>query len=337
MKYSCDGENSIFLFEHSKLNCFCIISKSKQFNLPGLGGTRFIGYPDLATAITTATALSKSMLFKNRIAKLPFTGAKQIIFSTENNISKQKRNDILAYSAECVNSLKGEFITGTDMGLTAEDVNFMATISPYILHGEAGNTSYNTAIGVMEGLINIIKMVLPSKPTSDLQVVVQGVGKVGAHIVELLKQQGMQVAISDIDREKGLKISDLHKAAFLPQITQLKCDIFMPCAIENSVNFSLMKSLGASIIAGCANNQLNHSEDDLILSANGIFYAPDFVINSGGTIHAAASYLRWSTDKLIEKIKLIPQQLKEIYHYSTKNKIGTQQAAREYVLASLDQ
>jgi leucine dehydrogenase len=96
-----------------------------------------------------------------------------------------------------------------------------------------------------------------------------------------------------------------------------------------------MKSMDVSIVAGGANNQLASLQDDLMLATNGIFYAPDFVINSGGTIHAAASYLDWNKNKLMEKIKLIPQQLREIYDYALKNKIGTYHAAKEYALETI--
>jgi glutamate dehydrogenase/leucine dehydrogenase len=335
MEYS-DDKNKVFLFEHNKLNCHCIIAKNNQIDLPGLGGTRFITYNDLAAAIDEAKALATSMLFKNVIAKLPFTGAKQIIFCKDKNISKKKRTDILLYSADCVNSLKGDFITGTDMGLTANDVSLMAKISPYILHGEAGDTAFDTAIGVMEGLLSMLNLIIPDKRRSDLRVLVQGVGKVGSHIAKLLNHEGMQIYISEVNREQGLKICEVNNAVYLPEISQFKGHIFTPCAIGNTVNYNLMKNMGVSIVAGSANNQLSNLNDDLMLTTNGIFYAPDFVINSGGAIHAAASYLNWGKSKLMEKIKLIPQQLREIYNYALKNKIGTYQAAKEYALANFN-
>jgi leucine dehydrogenase len=335
VKYSSDGKNEIFLFKNSTLNCYCVIARDSRIDLPGLGGTRFIPYNGVAAAIDSAKALSTSMFFKNTIAKLPFTGAKQVIFCEDSSITERKRNDILLYSAECVNSLNGDFITGTDMGLMAKDVSLMAEVSPYILHGESGNTSYDTAIGIIEGLLTMLKVIIPDKRKSDLSVLVQGVGKVGSHIVDFLSHEGMQIYISEIDHERGLRVCDASNSVFFPEISQFKGDIFMPCANGSSVTYELMKKMGISIIAGGANNQLMNIQDDLMFAMNGIFYAPDFVINSGGTIRAAASYLNWSKAKITEKIKLIPQQLREIYSYALNKKIGTYQAAKEYALATV--
>ena len=336
MKYTVDGTNAVFLFEHSKLNCQCIIAKNTQVDLPGLGGTRFIPYKNISEATNNAKILSSSMLYKNAIAKLPFTGAKQIIFCKDDNIGEQNRKDILSFSADCVNSLKGDFITGTDMGITPEDVSLMAKFSPYILDGEAGNTSYDTAVGIMEGLLNMLKVIMPHKNKSDLRVLLQGVGKVGSHVAKLLYKEGMQIYISETDCEKGQNACNTIKAIICSEISQFKGDIFMPCALENSVNYELAKNMGVSIVAGGANNQLRDSQDDSLLAKNGIFYAPDFVINSGGTIHAAASYLNWTKNKLLEKLQQIPEQLKEIYEYALRNDIGTYQAAKKYALESIN-
>lgn len=335
MRYFSEDENDVFLFENKELNCACIIAKNNQLNLPGLGGTRFLPYKNLASAIDDAKLLATSMTLKNIVAGVPFSGAKQIIFCNDHQIN-EKRNDILFYTAECVNKLNGEFITGTDMGLTHADVSLMADSSRYILSGELGNTSYYTALGVVNSLLEILRVVSPLKVKGDLRILIQGAGKVGASIVELLSQMNMKIFILESDPKKVEKFSSLTNVQLLENLSQFKGDVFMPCAIGGSVSYELMQSIGVSVISGCANNQLIAIQDDLKLAINNIFYAPDFIINSGGTIHAAAAYLNWSEDEKLEKIKKIPGQLMKVYNYAVKNAVGTYQAAKEYALSMIN-
>jgi leucine dehydrogenase len=43
-------------------------------------------------------------------------------------------------------------------------------------------------------------------------------------------------------------------------------------------------------VAGAANNQLLAADDGVRLKEKGILYAPDYIINSGGIINAAAEF-----------------------------------------------
>ena len=68
----------------------------------------------------------------------------------------------------------------------------------------------------------------------------------------------------------------------------VKCDIFSPNAMGAILNPTTIPALNCRAVAGGANNQILDEESGLALKARGIFYAPDFVINGGGVINAAA-------------------------------------------------
>ena len=54
------------------------------------------------------------------------------------------------------------------------------------------------------------------------------------------------------------------------------------------LNPTTIPQLKCKAVAGGANNQILDDAAGLALKARGIFYAPDFVINGGGVINAAA-------------------------------------------------
>jgi leucine dehydrogenase len=66
----------------------------------------------------------------------------------------------------------------------------------------------------------------------------------------------------------------------------LDIDIYAPCALGATVNDDTLAKLKCKIICGAANNQLadeiKHGE---MARAQGILYAPDFVVNAGGIIN----------------------------------------------------
>ena len=73
----------------------------------------------------------------------------------------------------------------------------------------------------------------------------------------------------------------------LDDIYDLDVDIYAPCALGATVNDNTIDRIKASIIAGCANNQLAEARHDQLLRDKGILYAPDYVINAGGIINVS--------------------------------------------------
>lgn len=82
--------------------------------------------------------------------------------------------------------------------------------------------------------------------------------------------------------------------------------MYAPCALGASINDDTIKRLKASVVAGCANNQLAEPRHDQALVDSGILYAPDYVINAGGIINVS-----FEEDYCAEKST---QKVEEIYH-----------------------
>jgi leucine dehydrogenase len=92
-----------------------------------------------------------------------------------------------------------------------------------------------------------------------------------------------------------------------------KCDIFSPNAMGAILNPNTIPTLNCKAVAGGANNQILDEASGLALKARGIFYAPDFVINGGGVINAAAEVDGpYNKDAVLKKVDNIYNTIEQI-------------------------
>jgi leucine dehydrogenase len=124
------------------------------------------------------------------------------------------------------------------------------------------------------------------------------VGSVGLHLARILKREGMELIIADVDakrvnqvgRELGARVVDPR------EILAAECDVLAPCALGSVLNAASISRIAAPIICGCANNQLATAEDGDELARRGIVYAPDYLVNAGGLIRGAEFVLMGRAD-----------------------------------------
>ena len=111
----------------------------------------------------------------------------------------------------------------------------------------------------------------------------------------------------------------------------MECDIFAPCAIGGIINEATIQKLKCRAVAGSANNQLLRDEDGLLLHKKNILYAPDYVINAGGLINAAAEFEPGGYDPKasLAKVKKIHDTLIQIFKLSKEQNKPTSQVADE--------
>jgi leucine dehydrogenase len=161
-------------------------------------------------------------------------------------------------------------------------------------------------------------------------VLVQGVGDVGARLAENLAEAGARVLVSDIDGERVDELARRIGAEVLAPETALasECDVYAPCALGGTLNAGSIPALRCRVVAGCANNQLAEPADAERLRAAGILYAPDFVINAGGVLHAwGTEGLGWTADEVEARHRGLGETLLEIYARAEAEEITTAEAA----------
>ncbi len=262
---------------------------------PALGGVRIWPYASEEDALADALQLSRAMTYKAALAELPCSGGKAVIVSH----SGLKRAEAFEAFGSLVESLRGRFFTGRDVGITNEDLQAVGRATHYVAcesSPELGDISEHTAIGVWHALracLEFVGLYPKDGPRSTIKVAIQGVGSVGMHLARILRREGMELLVADVDPSRSQRAQEeLGARVVAPEeILAAPCDVFAPCALGGVVSAETIPRLSARIVCGSANNVLAMPEAGEELARRGVLYAPDYLANAGALIRGAEFYL----------------------------------------------
>ena len=298
---------------------------------PASGGTRMWPYESEGTAVQDALRLARAMTYKCAAADLPLGGGKGVIIGDSRT---QKTEALLRAYGSFVDTLGGRYLTTTDVGTTTRDLEYIHQTTDHVLGlpitvGGSGDTSIMTGLGIYMGMKACAQAVWGSDTLRGKRVGVQGFGKVAASLSEHLMKDDAQVVVTDIseealDRARGLGF----KVVAPDKIFDVHCDIFAPCALGGVLNEETISRLKCRIVAGGANNQLLSPEDGAEIHRRGILYAPDYIVNAGGIINAAAEVrMPYNPDRAREQTERIYDITSRVIHISKSEEIPTAKAA----------
>jgi len=256
---------------------------------PAIGGCRLWPYESYDDALFDVLRLSRGMSHKNAVAGLPHGGGKGVIIADPS----QKTEAMFEAFAEAVNNLGGDYITAEDVNTDCDDALIMLRKTKHIcgLPQNSGDPSPFTARGTWQGIKATAKVALGRDSLEGVTIAVQGLGKVGYDLCRYLHKDGAKLIVGNRSNKAALeRAADEFGATIVGtnEILSAECDILAPCALGAIINPTTLPTLRCKAIAGAANNQILDEATGLALKAKGIFYAPDFVINGGGVINAAA-------------------------------------------------
>jgi valine dehydrogenase (NAD+) len=254
---------------------------------PALGGTRFYPYADEAAAVSDVLKLSKAMAYKAACAGIDLGGGKAVILGDP---STDKTEALLRAYGRFVESLGGRYYTACDVGTYVQDMDVIAKESRFVTgrspeHGGAGDSAVLTAYGVFQAMRAAAEHTWGAPTLHGKRVAVEGVGKVGYHLVEHLLEDGALVTVSDVNAaavERAQGLSTDVEVLGVGELPASDCDVYAPCALGASVTDELAPVLKAKVVCGAANNQLAHPGLEKVLADRGILYTPDYVANAGG-------------------------------------------------------
>jgi leucine dehydrogenase len=284
---------------------------------PACGGTRMYAYADGDEALNDVLRLSRGMSYKSAIANLPLGGGKAVIIGDP---ATDKNEALLLAYADAVNTLGGRYITAMDVGITPKDLPVIARrtshVAGYDQPGKTGGDSGPlTALGVFVGLKAAVKHRLGADSTKGLTVAIQGLGKVGMGLAKQLHAEGTKLIVSDVNRAATKQAADAFGAAVVSpdEIVGSDCDVFSPNALGAILNEQSISTLRAKVVAGGANNQLDHDEQGQMLRQRDVLYAPDYVINAGGIIRVAGQIFGWPDAEIERRVLGIADTLAQIF------------------------
>ena len=281
------GHEQVVFCQHRPTGLRAVIAIYSTARGPALGGTRFYPYASEDDAVADVLALSRAMAYKAACAGLALGGGKAVILGDP---ARDRSEDLLRAYGRFVQSLGGRYYTACDVGTRVEDMDVIAQESTFVTgrstqHGGAGDSAVLTAYGVFQAMRAAAGHLWGEPTLRGRRVAVEGVGKVGHHLVEHLLEDGAAVVVSDVngaalERARGLG-AETCSVADLP-ISD--CDVYAPCALGGSLRDEVVPRLSAKIICGAANNQLATPGVAQVLAQRGILFVPDYIANAGGLI-----------------------------------------------------
>ena len=287
---------------------------------PAIGGCRLFPYASFDDALFDVLRLSRGMSHKNAVAGLPHGGGKGVIIADPS----MKTEAMFEAFGEAVNNLGGDYITAEDVNTTCDDAMVMLRKTNHIcgLPMNSGDPSPFTARGVWQGIKAPAKVALGRDDLEGLIIAVQGLGKVGWDLCRLLNESGAKLIIANrSNKEMAEKAIAEFGATIVPteEIYAQECDIFSPNAMGAILNPTTIPQLKCKAVAGGANNQILDDASGIALKERGIFYAPDFVINGGGVINAAAEVDGpYNKEEVLKKVDNIYNTIEHILSESKK-------------------
>lgn len=301
---------------------------------PGLGGTRMWMYENEAQAVNDVMRLSRGMTYKASLAGLNLGGAKAVIFG---DAKTMKSEALMRKFGRFVENLHGKYITAEDVGTTTKDMEYVKMETDHVVGlpesmGGGGDPSPVTAYGVYMGMKASAKNVWGNDSLAGKSIAIQGIGKVGGHLIEYLQKEGVKMYISDINEEVLQHFAKEYGCIVVPKddIIGLDVDIFAPCALGAILNTENIQSLKAAIVCGAANNQLaDETIHGPMLVERGIAYAPDYLVNAGGLINVYSEWIGYNKEIAFGNTEKIYDTMLAIYKKASDEGTYTQKAANE--------
>lgn len=286
---------------------------------PAKGGVRI----DPVTTLEKTRSLAALMTWKCATVGIPYGGAKGTIVADPRQLSRREVERLVRrYTNEIHHDIGPEKdILAPDIGTDAQT---MAWILDTYSHG-AGHSTLGVVTGkpielggsqgresaTARGAHVVLResLALMGVDLQDATVAIQGFGKVGTQMAEMLVQDGAKVAaVSDSSgamfNGKGLDPVALreHKKAngtvtgftegeaIAPSdLLGLDVDVLIPAAREGLITESNQAQIKANVIIEAANEPITAAADRLLCEA-GKLVVPDVLCNAGGV---TVSYFEW--------------------------------------------
>lgn len=334
---------------------------------PYKGGIRF--HPDVN--VNEVKALASWMTWKCAVVGIPYGGAKGGVVCNPKELSE---GELERLSRGYIRAL-GDFI-GPDKDIPAPDVYTNPKIMAWMMDEFSKRKGYNVP-GVITGkpvnafgsegrdeatgygLVVVTRELLkylkldPKKMTA----VIQGYGNLGHVVADLYVKMGIKVvAVSDskggIYNPNGLVPAEVmaHKDKTgsvvglkgAKQITNdellaMKCDILVPCALENVILKENVSKIKAKMIIEGANGPTTPKADE-ILFKRGTIVVPDILANAGGVTVSYFEWVQnnmnyyWSKEEVNERLdRLMTKAFKEVAPIKERYKVDMRTAA--YILS----
>lgn len=339
---------------------------------PFKGGIRF--HPDVN--LDEVRTLAGLMTLKAAVVNIPYGGAKGAVLCDPKTLSDNELERMTRRYASEISSL-----IGPEKDIPAPDVGTNPRILAWIMDTYSMNKGYSV-LGVVTGKpVEVggslgrfeatgrgcmICTLLAAKHSGinieNATIAVQGFGNVGGNAAKILAKKGCKIiAVSDVMggvyNSKGLDIDKLLKhtretgsvvnftgcdSITNNELLNMKCDILLPAALENTIRADNADSIRARMIIEGANAPTT-PEGDAILNDKGVFVIPDILANSGGVVVSYFEWVQglqsffWSERQVNQQLEIVmTNAFNEVMNLSLQEKVNMRDAAYMLAVKRLD-
>jgi leucine dehydrogenase len=324
-----NGHESVAMHYDAASGLKAIIVIHNTVRGPALGGCRMISYANTEEALTDALRLSRGMTYKSAIADLPLGGGKMVIIGDPKTM---KTPELLHAAGHFIDSFRGTYISGEDMGMTSADCKIIAEVTPHVggvfQTAHAGDPSPITAFGVECAMRAAWRVHSGATSLKGVVCGIEGLGNVGLVLARRLYQHGAIIYASDVDNEKLLRaVKEMPLIAIMDtmELRRSNANIYVPCARGGVVNDETVPEFKTPVIVGSANNILDRPIHADMLAERGILCVPDYVANCGGLIDIHYQRIGYDEKKVNDHVyKVAFQTTLRILRRAKKEKLSPQ-------------
>jgi valine dehydrogenase (NAD+) len=301
---------------------------------PALGGTRFYPYASESDALTDVLRLSQGMTFKAAAAGMPLGGGKAVIIGDPATV---KSADLLRAYGRFIERLNGTYITAADVGTTSADLDIVGEETTHVVgrnrsRGGSGDSGFATAYGVHCAMTAAAAVEWGDAGLRGRTVGVEGVGKVGFHLVGLLLDDGADVVVSDLSAPALVDVKEAYDGVrIVDRVVDAELDVYAPCAMGGTLDPESARAIRSRIVCGAANNQLLRREVDTVLADRGIVWIPDYVANAGGLIQVGSELVGAPEDEVLDAVRRVGDTVTQILTDAQTHRITPSLAAQRIV------
>lgn len=309
-----------------------------------LGGARVWQYDNWTDAVADSLRLSAAMTLKNAAAGLSRGGGKSVVHLPVGRVlTSAEKRDAMLDLGDAVESLGGAYMTAEDVGTSAEMMAIVAERTAHVCglppeQGGVGEPADATAAGVHASILATLQALHGEKGVAGRHIVISGLGQVGGRLARRLSAEGARLSVTDVNTDRMSLATELGSTWIdVNSAHAIASDVFVPCGLGGVLTPTVISELGADAVVGAANNQLATSDGAAALSARGILWAPDFVVNAGGVIYLSmASEPDADSAAIDARIAGIGDTVGTIFDDAKEKGITTLEAAERLAAARLN-
>lgn len=289
---------------------------------PATGGVRFTA--DLTLDLVRANAMLNT--WKAALVQIPYGGAMGGVVVNPRKLSARERQGLTRRYASEISGM-----IGPDRDIPSPDVNTGSQTMSWIMDTFSMHHGYTVA-GVVTGKPQAIggtrgrrestsrgtfRCIIAAARERGLaidgaRVAIQGFGRVGSIVAELLDAAGARVVAIADDRKavanpKGIEVSAAVEwmrrrdtIAELPgaevigraDLFATDCDVLVSAGVQNQITAAVAERIRAGIVAEASNSPTTE-EADAALRDRGVTVIPDILCTAGGLV---LGYFEWVQD-----------------------------------------